>query len=171
MDNNTQIAIDTLSYAINQLTKQRNILLSNIPLFDKLKVCDWVIEKKHNKYYEVERLEKTNVILKRNNETYRITSTDINNNFRVAEHWEVEQHLEFLRVKKAFQKPQLPEFYMITVKGENGTKVRHESFDLAVKEAKRLSKFTEHRAHIMGVVAIIEPTVVQQPILEYNLIK
>lgn len=63
----------------------------------------------------------------------------------------------------------IPEFYMITVRGENGSKVRHENFDAAVKEATRLAKKLNHTAHIMGVVAVVEPVQVQQPIIEYKL--
>jgi hypothetical protein len=56
-------------------------------------------------------------------------------------------------------KNNLPEFYMVTVKGLTGTKFRHESYDAAEKEAKRLAKSENHRAHIMGVVAIVDPIV------------
>lgn len=63
----------------------------------------------------------------------------------------------------------IPEFYMITVKGEHGSKVRHASYGAAVEEATRLAKKLNHTAHIMGVVAVIEPVEVQKPIIEYQL--
>ena len=65
----------------------------------------------------------------------------------------------------------IPEFYMITLKGENCSKVRHSSYSVALKEATRLAKKHNHTAHIMGVVAVVEPVEVQKPIIEYQVKK
>ena len=49
------------------------------------------------------------------------------------------------------------EFYMLTVSGEYGSKVRHETYDIAFKEAKRLAKKTNHEVYLMGINSIIQP--------------
>jgi hypothetical protein len=51
------------------------------------------------------------------------------------------------------------DFYMITVKGDAGSKVRHDNYKAAEKEAIRLAKSNNHRAHIMGVIAVVDPVV------------
>jgi hypothetical protein len=60
---------------------------------------------------------------------------------------------------------------MITVEGKSGSVVRHPDFQSAAVEATRLARLCNHRAHIMGVFAIVEPVQVQKPITEYQLIK
>lgn len=80
------------------------------------------------------------------------------------------EHIQKL-CKESRKEPQVPDFYMITIEGKNGSVVRHETFEIAAAEASRLAKKCNHRAHIMGVVAIVEPVQVQQPVTEYKLIK
>ena len=80
------------------------------------------------------------------------------------------EHIQKL-CKASRKEVQVPEFYMITVEGKSGAIVRHPDFQTAVTEATRLAKKCNHRAHIMGVVGIIEPVEVQKPITEYQLIQ
>lgn len=173
--NPTNQAIKSIDNAIAVLEAQKLKLIESIPLADRIVTGTWIIKKNQNKYYQAIVFNANSIVLRRNGFEESFNLTDFNQNFRIADKWEIEQHLDFLKgkqhAKEQAQKPQLPEFYMITVKGERGATVRHESFEIAVKEATRLSKKTEHRAHILGVVGIVEPTVVQQPIVEYQLIK
>lgn len=53
--------------------------------------------------------------------------------------------------------PKKCDFYMVTVTGEFGTKVRHDNYNNAIKEATRLAKKQNHKAWVTGVVAVIEP--------------
>ena len=53
--------------------------------------------------------------------------------------------------------PKKCDFYMVTVTGEFGAKVRHDNYDNAIKEATRLAKKQNHKAWVTGVVAVIEP--------------
>lgn len=50
-------------------------------------------------------------------------------------------------------------FYMTTVDGSKGSKVRHFSYKLAEKEAIRLCKLTNETVAILGVVAKVKPIV------------
>lgn len=49
------------------------------------------------------------------------------------------------------------EFYMVTCRGINGSKVRHATYDDAIKEAKRIAKREDHPAWVVGVIAKINP--------------
>lgn len=49
------------------------------------------------------------------------------------------------------------EFYMITVGGDKGTKVRHETYAQAEREAIRLCEITKSETFIVGVVASVKP--------------
>jgi len=49
------------------------------------------------------------------------------------------------------------EFYMVTCRGINGSKVRHTTYDEAIKEAKRIAKREDHPAWVVGVLAKINP--------------
>jgi hypothetical protein len=53
--------------------------------------------------------------------------------------------------------PKKCDFYMVTVTGEHGSKVRHDRYENAIKEATRLAKIQNHKAWVTGVVAIVEP--------------
>ena len=48
------------------------------------------------------------------------------------------------------------EFYMVTCKGDKGSKCRHTSFDYAIKEAHRIAAMNQHPTWIVGVVAKVE---------------
>lgn len=62
--------------------------------------------------------------------------------------------------KKCDKEPKMNhEFYMVTCRGVHGAKVRHESFERAVSEAKRIAKKEQHQTWIVGVVATVEPKV------------
>jgi hypothetical protein len=58
--------------------------------------------------------------------------------------------------------PKKCDFYMVTVTGEFGSKVRHDKYENAIKEATRLAKQENHKAWVTGVVAVVEP--IQQEI-------
>jgi hypothetical protein len=49
------------------------------------------------------------------------------------------------------------DFFLITVKGQMGSKKRHYSYDEAVKEATRLCVSENHEAFICGVVSSVKP--------------
>ena len=49
------------------------------------------------------------------------------------------------------------DFYMLTVRGDKGSKVRHNTYEEATKEATRIATFEDHQVYIMGVVAVAEP--------------
>ena len=53
--------------------------------------------------------------------------------------------------------PKKCDFYMVTVTGHFGTKVRHDRYENAIKEATRLAKQENHKVWVTGVVAIVEP--------------
>ena len=74
-----------------------------------------------------------------------------------------------LKQLEKLKQTQIPEFYMITVEGKNGAIVRHSDFQTAATEATRLAKKCNHRAHIMGFVAIVD--VEKTESFEYKLIK
>ena len=179
MDKDNQIAIEVLDIAIQHLQKQKETILAKISLFSKLVEGMWIIHKSTNTYYQVGKIdanEKT-VVLHRPDSKLDATELSIGKNFRLAEQWEIQQHIQFLHSKflraeeKAKETVQLPEFYMISIKGEHGSKVRHDTLEKSVKEATRLSEKLNERVHILGVIAIVEPTIVQEPKTEYKLIK
>jgi len=68
----------------------------------------------------------------------------------------LENRISELKKKKEKRKLLEKDFYMITLSGDFGTKVRHEDYKKAVKEAKRLSKKMNHPAYLMKVVEIID---------------
>lgn len=176
MDKSAVHSINAIDKAIAELQKAKYQLLNSMPLFDKVVGnFEWVIKKSENKYYRVaSKCTPLGVVqLSRNNCVTEFDSKLLNEQFRLAEDWEAKQHEAFLQSKQVRQefKLQLPEFYMVTVRGIRGAKVRHETFEKAVEEATKFSQKENYRAHIMGVVAIIEPTQVQEPKTEYKLIK
>ena len=173
MNNYEKNYIAELDKVISKLEEIKNFVLFNVPLIEKVTENSWVILNDTNAYFIFKGLKVADnkVKLVRNNETFSYTFHEFNNNFRLATRAEVEQHLTFLSGKNKVKENKLPEFYLITIEGKNGAVVRHPDFKTAVKEATRLAEKCNHRAHIMGVVAIVEPIVVQQPITEYQLIK
>lgn len=54
------------------------------------------------------------------------------------------------------KKPKNADFFMVTLKQGYGSKVYHESFEIAEAEAIRLSKQESKKAYVLGVVAEIE---------------
>jgi hypothetical protein len=54
------------------------------------------------------------------------------------------------------KKPKNADFFMVTLKQGYGSKVYHESFEIAEAEAIRLSKQENKKAYVLGVVAEIE---------------
>ncbi len=54
------------------------------------------------------------------------------------------------------KKPKDADFYCITLKQGRGCTVYHESYDIAEKEAIRLSKQENKKAYVLGVVGVIE---------------
>lgn len=69
--------------------------------------------------------------------------------------------------KKHMIDPTNCDFYMVTVTGEHGSKVRHTDYNLAINEASRLAKSKNHKAWITGVVAVVEPI---QPEIQVKII-
>jgi len=53
--------------------------------------------------------------------------------------------------------PQRCEFYMVTCRGNYGSKVRHQDYNDAVKEAKRIARQENHPTWVVGVVKKINP--------------
>lgn len=49
------------------------------------------------------------------------------------------------------------EFYMVTCRGDIGSKKRHTNYDVAIEEAKRIAKLENHPTWVVGVVAKIIP--------------
>jgi hypothetical protein len=67
------------------------------------------------------------------------------------------------------KKPANADFFMVTLKQGYGSKVYHESYEIAEKEAIRLSKQENKKAYILGVVG--EINVVPTTTYETNIIK
>lgn len=181
-ETNSLIEIDK---AIAQLQKTRETLLAKWPLSSRVKKNNWVIDKRSNTHYQYEKsLSNALIYLLRNGSLKTIGPDTFNEYFSLATPEQVENHLRYLNrndlnyVREGEEitpnptpKIQLPEFYMITVEGKSGSIARHEKLEIAAAEATRLAKKCNHRAHIMGVVAIVEPVVVQKSVIEYQLIK
>ena len=55
--------------------------------------------------------------------------------------------------------PSKCDFYMVTCTGQYGSRVRHDNYESAEKEALRVANLKKHSAWIVGVVAKIEPEV------------
>lgn len=186
-------SLNAINRAIAELEKTRDAVLARIPLSSRLKKGQWVINKHTNTHYQFQELSKlfdSEVVLKRFGSLKQLSVYTFNKEYIAATQEQVENHLRYLnnkglvydgesraqeRLNELFNetkpKVQLPEFYLITVEGKSGAIVRHADFQTAVTEATRLAKKANHRAHIMGVCAIVEPVQVQQPIIEYQLIK
>jgi len=169
-----------LEVIAKNLNEQIEALRETIPLDKRVQHKQWVIEKSKNKYYQYLNHATHVVSLKRGHEFEYPKIEEFNKNFRLATKEEVFQHENFLLSKqmreeqeeeeKLNPKPTLPEFYMLTVNGDKGSIVRHATYECASQEAIRLAKRENNRVHIMGVVGIVEPKVVQQPIIEYQVI-
>lgn len=197
MNSNETKTLEALDRAIEDLNKAKQALIDKMPILSRLKKNDWVIDKRTNSHSQFVDIKHGIINLVRYSGTRTLAPDVLNENFTIATPEQIEKHLRFLNSKGLWyvdkkvvildysgelaksipatshypkSKIDVPEFYLITVKGEQGAKVRHESFDVAVREAKRLAKKTNHRAHIMGVVGIIEPVQVVEPITEYQLI-
>lgn len=217
---------------IAELQKAKEELMSSIPLLDKIKENQWVVQIRSNIYYQFKRIGETYVYFDRFGVEFILEHPDVNCDFRLATGNEVKQHIEYLESKgksyikqdfrqrveqreaseckvvnldfaslyqnevlgidvqeeitkwlKSMSKPfcldvkhtgglnQLKQckleprkidpkkcdFYMVTVTGEHGSKVRHDNYDNAIKEATRLAKTKNHKAWVTGVVAVVEP--------------
>lgn len=170
--------------AIAQLQKNRETLLTKWPVYHRVRKNGWVIHNPSNTHYQFKDNFTKNVILTRNGVDSVVDKVFFNRYFSLATPEQVEKHLRYLNrnalnyVREGEEitpnptpKINLPEFYMVTVEGKSGSIVRHETLEVAAAEATRLAKKSNHRAHIMGVVAIVEPVEVQKPVIEYKLIK
>lgn len=222
---------------IAELQKAKEELMSSIPLLDKIKENQWLIQIRSNIYYQVKKIGHTYVYFDRFGSEFIWEHDEVNRGFRLATGNEVKQHIEYLKSKgksyikqnftqrveqreaserkvvnldfvslyaetppvnsdiyidlyrKLLEKrhnseydrmvkdmmdrlsepcdlsepmahtidPKKCDFYMITVTGEFGAKVRHENYYNAIKEATRLAKKQNHKAWVTGVVAVIEP--------------
>jgi hypothetical protein len=72
-------------------------------------------------------------------------------------------------VKPMVKKPAYADFFMVTLKQGYGSKVYHESYEIAEKEAIRLSQQENKKAYILGVVG--EVNVVPTTTYETNITK
>ena len=180
---------------IAELQKAKEELMSSIPLLDKIKENQWLIQIRSNIYYQFKRIGETYVYFDRFGVEFIWEHPDVNCDFRLATGNEVKQHIEYLESKgksyikqnftqrveqrEAYERnyvnldidfsslcseykthtidPKKCDFYMVTVTGEFGAKVRHDNYDNAIKEATRLAKKQNHKAWVTGVVAVIEP--------------
>lgn len=192
MNSHDTQSLNAINKAIAELEKSRETLLSRIPLSSRAQENEWVIDNRSNTHYQMYSVSHRNEVvnLKRHGAIKNFDIDVFNKNFRLATPTEVESHLRYLtrkgyitdssgslnsvpanKLESVKPKVQLPEFYMITVEGKSGSIVRHADFHTAATEATRLAKLCNHRAHIMGVIGIVEPVQVQKPIIEYQLIK
>lgn len=64
--------------------------------------------------------------------------------------------IEAAKAKKAFD-PNKCDFYMVNIANGNGSKVRHDSYEKAEREAIRLCDTFKTEAFILGVVASVKP--------------
>jgi hypothetical protein len=173
-------SLNAINRAIAELEKTREAVLARIPLSSRAQENEWVIDNRTNMHYQMHSISSAREIvnLKRHGDVTATRIGDFDKYFTLATPTQVENHLRHLKNKGyipgskiSLESVQLPEFYMITVEGKSGAIVRHPDFQTAANEATRLAKKCNHRAHIMGVVGIVEPVQVQQPIIEYQLIR
>jgi hypothetical protein len=178
-ETNTLLAIDR---QIAILQKRKEQILKAKPLSEmvKYKRYIWVINNGIGRYYQFVCIDGDKVRLGRFGQTFSLDKNDFDNSFRIATEDEIKQHLRYLKSKDLFfideqlahlEKmneqlstpkkhmidPTKCDFYMVTVTGEFGSKVRHDNYDKAIKEATRLAKVQNHKAWVTGVVAIVEP--------------
>jgi hypothetical protein len=180
-EKNTILLIDD---QIAQLQKMKEQLLKAKPLSEivKDKPYLWVIDSASNKYYQFIGDNSNQIQLGRFGKIFNIGKSQFDREFRIASSCEFKQHIEYLKSKgmyfvdtcgkgmsgtndftikegpkKHMIDPTKCDFYMVTVTGEHGAKVRHTDYDVAIKEASRLAKKLNHKAWVTGVVAIVEP--------------
>jgi hypothetical protein len=140
----------------------------------------WVIDSRSNTHYQIGVITKNNnVTLHRNDSTINVTFNVFKKNFVFATISQVKSHLKFLASKNqkpiiidsspVFSEPKdiikdimnvkYCDFYMVSVDGHGGAKVRHTSYDSAEKEAIRVAKELNAEAFIVGVVASVKPII------------
>jgi len=169
---------------IANLQKMKERLLNIKPLSEivKDKPYLWVIDSTCNIYYQFIANNDNEIILGRFGKTFKFSKSNFDTYFRIASSCEFKQHIEYLNSKgmyfidacgkgmsgtndftikegpkKHMIDPTKCDFYMVTVTGEHGAKVRHTNYNVAIKEASRLAKKLNHKAWVTGVVAIVEP--------------
>lgn len=160
-----------LKRQINSFNGQINDMVSNYNLSSYLEINDIVKDKGNNRLYVFNSIEGQNpqypsmLCFIGNGEKLYLTKSEIDYRFTKA------SLADLMEVIKSGSKAPIEishntkysetkaDFYMITVKGDKGTVVRHETYKLAEKEAIRLAKLANHRAHIMGVVAVVDPVI------------
>ena len=187
-------SLNAIDKAIAELQKTRETLLANLPLSSRVKRNDWVIDTRTNTHYQFNEIRQNIVGLVRHTGGKTLAPDVFNDNFVLATPEQVEKRLRYLNrnglgyvgqpildtsvplksipantLGEMKPKVKLPDFYMITVEGKSGAIVRHPDFQTAATEATRLVKKCNHRAHIMGVVAIVD--VEKTESFEYKLIK
>ena len=174
-------AISLIDQQIKDLEKMKAKLLKKQTLSQIVssKKWLWVIDDRDNTYYQVRAVSSNQIGLSRYGEAYVFNRDEFNNNFRIASSKEFKQHIEFCTIRgKQFiedvntstiltSNPVAPkkhtidptdcDFYMVTVTGQFGSKVRHDDYSVAIKEATRLAKKQNHTAWVTGVVAVVEP--------------
>lgn len=157
-----------LKRQINSINNQINDIVSNYNLSTYLEINDIVKDKGNNRLYVLNSVEAhypPMYCFIGNGEKLHLTQSEIDYRFTKA------SLADLMEVIKSGSKAPIEishntkysetkaDFYMITVKGDKGTVVRHETYKLAEKEAIRLAKLANHRAHIMGVVAVVDPVI------------
>jgi len=142
--------------------------------FDNVSVNSIIVKKDGGRLYKVTKIENGILFLDGITKTREISIKDLNENFKLAS---FEQFRQYKNLKarhnaektlaswrpEANQEPQVKpfditkcDFYMLTIRGEHGSKVRHTSYEIATTEAKRLAKHEQHPVYIMGLVAVAE---------------
>lgn len=157
-----------LKRQINGINNQINDIVSNYKLSSYLEINDIVKDKGNNRLYVLNAVEvgyPPKYCFIGGGEKLYLTQGEIDYRFTKA------SLSDLMDIVKSGIKPSVEvshdtkhsgakaDFYMITVKGERGSTVRHESYKAAEKEAIRLAKVAKHRAHIMGVVAVVDPVI------------
>lgn len=157
-----------LKRQINGINNQINDIVSNYNLSSYLEINDIVKDKGNNRLYVFNSIEgqyPPMLCFIGNGEKLYLTKSEIDYRFTKA------SLSDLMEVIKSGSKAPIEishntkhskakaDFYMITVKGDKGSVVRHETYTAAEKEAIRLAKVAKHRAHIMGVVAVVDPVI------------
>lgn len=144
----------------------------------------WVIKQnpKQPTYYQLVEVVGKTVTLSRKGVLRTITYEEFYRDYVEAKETEVLQHVKYLTdnsipfickpvpcdttsipsvgfsipVTEPVKKPKNADFFMVTLKQGYGSKVYHETFEIAEGEAIRLSKQENKKAYVLGVVAEIE---------------
>lgn len=157
-----------LKRQIKGFTNQINDTLKDYSLSSYIELNDIVKDKSNNRLYVLDSVEgqyPPMYCFVGNGEKLHLTQSEINYRFTKANNNDLisivknGNNLSMAISHNTKHSGVKADFYMITVRGDKGSVVRHESYKVAEKEAIRLAKLAQHRAHIMGVVAVVDPVI------------